>query len=143
MTREQKHPNTETFFYYNANPKNRITGDCVARAISTASGEDYNEVVMDLARFHCRTGYDPTEREGKYLEEKGWITHKQPRKADGTKYTGREFCEFLNRTGKDWGNIIAHIGGLHLVCIKRVLGKYKVHDIWNSTYKCIGNWWTK
>lgn len=29
MTRQEKYPNTDTFTYYNANPKNRITGDCM------------------------------------------------------------------------------------------------------------------
>ena len=36
MKREDKFKDTATFHYYNANPKNRITGDCAFRAISTA-----------------------------------------------------------------------------------------------------------
>ena len=142
MTREKKYPNTDTFFYYNANPKNRITGDCVARAITTASGQDYNALIMDMALYQCVTGYDATYGTGRYLDQKGWEKHPQPRKSDGTKYTGKEFCEMLNRNNADFGNIVANIGGNHMVCIKKVLGKYKVHDIWNSTEGYIGNWWT-
>lgn len=36
------------------------------------------------------------------------------------------------------GNIIAHIGGNHIVAIVN----HKVYDIWDSTDYCIGNFWT-
>ena len=36
MTRQQKYPETGTFHYHNQNPKNRLTGDCIIRAISRA-----------------------------------------------------------------------------------------------------------
>lgn len=31
--------NTESFHYYNANPKNKNVGDCVVRAIAFATGK--------------------------------------------------------------------------------------------------------
>lgn len=49
MTRQEKYPDTDVFHYYNANPKNRITGDCLYRAIATACEKPYNEVVQDFA----------------------------------------------------------------------------------------------
>ena len=78
---------------------------------------------------------------------------KQPRKRDGTKFTGKEFCEYLQRYLDDPGvygvmddegieisrNIVANIGGNHVVAIK----DGKVWDIWNSTRGCIGNYWVK
>jgi hypothetical protein len=135
MTREQKYPDTSTFHFYNANPKNRITGDCIYRALCTAMNIPYNQVVMHLAELQCKTGYADEKLYGRYLELNGWIKHKQPRKADGTKYTGKEFCE----RARTYENYIAHIGGHHIVAI--VDGK--VNDIWNSTGGCIGNYWTK
>lgn len=36
MKRQEKYPETRTFHFHNANPKNRITGDCVTRALCTA-----------------------------------------------------------------------------------------------------------
>lgn len=149
LTREEKYPNTDTFFYYNANPKGRITGDCRIRAISVACEVPYNQVVRDLCEIQCETGYDQCENQGISLLMKryGWEKHNQPRKADRTKYTGAEFCKWLDEYWNG-GNVFCHLGGRHDVCIKRVKhwdGKlhYKVVDIWNSTGGCVGNWWTK
>lgn len=145
MTREKKYPNTDTFFLYNANPKNRITGDCVTRAMCTAMDVPYNELVMDIAKFNCETGYVAYYHEEKFLASKGWVKHNQPRHGDNTKYTGKQFCAMLNKWGKarNFGNVIAMIGSRHIVCIKPVLGKYKIHDTWDSSEGCIGRWWTK
>lgn len=137
MTRKEKYPDTETFAFFNANPHNRYTTDCVIRAISTATDIPYNQVVMDLAELQCKTGYDDGESKlyGKYLESKGWIKHKQPRKADNTKYTGKEFCGLVPFSKK----YIVHIGGHHIAAI--ISGQ--VFDTWDCTDGCIGNYWTK
>lgn len=137
MKRQDKYPDTSTFHYYNANPKNRITTDCVMREICTALQQDYNKTVIEMAELQCKTGYDngDTKLIEKYLKEKGWVKHKQPRKSDNTKYTGKEFC----RRARKYENYIANIGGGHTVAI--INGK--VNDIWDSTDGCIGNYWTK
>lgn len=138
MKLQDKYPDTSTFHFYNANPKKRITGDCVFRAFSLAMQQDYNETVMEMAELMCKTGYalNDTKGEHKYLEMKGWVKHKQPRKPDGTKYTGKEFCKLLAKKNVRY---VAHIGGKHMVAI--IDGK--VNDIWDSTDGCIGNYWTK
>lgn len=145
MTRQQKYPDTNTFHFYNANPKGRITTDCVIRAICTATELPYNQVVMELAELQCKTGYDDGDDKlyDKYLISKGFIKHKQPRRLDGTKFTGRDFCEALQDNyeyiiGKS-PRIVAHIGGHHIVAIKDA----RIWDTWNSSYKCIGNYWIK
>lgn len=134
-TREQKYPNTDTFTYYNANPKNRVTGDCVFRAICTALEQTWEQTVMEMAELSCKHGYALNDTKGieKYMEYKGWKKCKQPKKSNGTKYTGAEFCKIFK------GTCVANIGGHHVVCIK----DGKVLDIWDSTYKCIGNYWVK
>lgn len=145
MKRQDKYPDTSTFRYYNANPKNRITGDCVVRAVSTATGIPYNEVVMGMAEIWCKTAKDPFYDVDEYMKSIGWVKHKQPRKWDNTKYTGVEFCNELNR-GYDIcvsGSVVANIGGHHIVAIKEDELGYRVYDIWNSTDGCIGNYWTK
>ena len=140
--RKQKYPDTKTFHYYNANPKNKITTDCVIRALCTALEQDYNTTVMEMAKMQCETGYDDEDVKliDKYLSSKGWTKYKQPRKYDNTKYTGKEFCEEI-QTHRHWysPNIVANIGGHHIVAI--MFGQ--VNDIWNSTHKCIGNYWMK
>ena len=138
MTRQEKYPETRTFHYYNANPKNRITTDCVIRAISTATEIPYNRVVMEMAELQCKTGYDDGDVKlyELYLKQYGFVKHKQPRKADNTKYTGKDFCL---KIAKKHVRYVANIGGHHVVAI--VNGK--VYDIWDSTGGCIGNYWTK
>lgn len=144
MTRQEKYPETKTFHYYNANPHNRITGDCTFRAIALATGKPWGAVVMEMAELSCRTGYAINDKKGieRYLEEQGWSKQKQPRTPWNTKFTGEDFClnikdgcfeEYKNKS------IIANIGGHHIVCIKNG----KVWDTWNSTDGCIGNYWVK
>ena len=147
MRRENKYPDTTTFHFYNANPHNRLTSDCVVRALSTALGMDYNKVVMELAEIHCKTGFESTDKKtiDKFLSKHGWIKCKQPRKADGTKYTGKEFCMAKSKTyhpndiPEVYEPVIAKIGGHHVVAIV----DNKVYDTWNSTDGCIGNYWVK
>lgn len=142
MKRQEKYPETKTFHYYNANPKNRMTTDCNVRALCTALEIPYNQVVMELAEVQCRTGYDVASPKGidEYLKSKGWVKQKQPRKDDNTKYTGKEWCEEI-QTHRHWYSpqMIANIGGHHIVAV--MFGQ--VYDVWDSTDKCIGNFWEK
>ena len=138
MKLSEKYPNTPVFQYFNANPKKRITTDCVERAVCTGLDIPYNQVVMEMAETHCQTGYDPGSNEGinLYLKTKGWVKHNQPKKENGKKYTGKEFCKNIAEPGKRY---IANIGGNHIVAIVNC----KVYDIWDSTDCCIGIYWAK
>ena len=144
MTRQEKYPETSTFHYFNANPKNKITCDCVVRAVSTALEQDYTLTLMEMTQLQCELGYDITDTKlySAYLELKGWVRCKQPRKSNNKKYTGEEWCKLLQKDpwvviGKR--RVVANIGGNHVVAI--VDGK--VWDIWDSTDGCIGNYWVK
>lgn len=144
---------TDTFHFYNVNPKGKITGDCVIRAIATATGMTWEETLMGLVEMALKhkLSVQATENYDKYLQSLGWVKQKQPRKEDNTKFTGSEFCVQLSVNDKDGkkGNIIAHLGGHHIVCIRPTNSgdgincRYKVHDTWNSTGGCIGNYWVK
>lgn len=140
MKRIEKYPNTIDFKYYNANPKNRITSDCVIRALSLGCNIPYNEVVMKLAELQCKTGYDSysTKITDMFLKELGWIKYKQPRKIDNTKFTGTEFCRML-RLNQDDRVYICNIGGHHVTTIINS----RIHDIWDCCDRCIGNYWRK
>lgn len=135
MTREKKYPETSSFHYYNANPKNKLGGDCVVRAIATALNQSWEKTVRELTEVGIEYGYVLNDKNTyeKYLKTKGWVKCKQPRKSDNTKFTGKEFCKGLK------GTVIAHIGGHHIVAI--VDGK--INDIWDSSDGCIGNYWIK
>lgn len=142
MTRQEKYPETMAFHFYNANPKNRFGSDCVIRAICTALQQSWEQTVKELTEISLKTGYvlnDPHCFK-RYLKEKGWVMNKQPRKSDGTKFTGYEFCAVLQDCDyAPFMNIVANIGGNHTVAI--VNGK--VNDTWDSTDGCIGNFWTQ
>lgn len=146
MKRQDKYPDTATFHWHNENPKGRITSDCVVRAIARATKIPYDEVVLGLSKIMVETGYEWTDTKciDKFLSKHGWVKHKQPRKRDGTKYTGNEFCREIMRYDCDIDDdfdihrIVANIGGHHMVAI--IEGQ--VNDTWNSTKGCIGNFWT-
>lgn len=150
MRREDRYPETDTFVYYNRNPKNRLTSDCVVRAISTAMDIDYDRVLFEMAYIASETGYGVTDTKcvDAYMKHYGWKKYRQPRHRDNTKFTGRQFCEWLSVNCENGaaGYILCNIGGNHMVAIKPtnhdgINCQYKVHDIWDSTDGCIGNYW--
>lgn len=137
MKREEKYPDTETFKYYNANPKNRKGGDCVVRAITTVLNQSWEQTVRELTEVGIKKGFVLNDKHtyDKYLQEKGFIKMKQPIKKDGTKYRGNEFCKEFAK-GK---MIVANMGTHHIVAI--INGK--VNDIWDSSDGVVGNYWYK
>ena len=145
--------NTECFKFYNANPKDKRSSDCVVRAISCATGKDWDEVLDDLVVFAHKYKEMPNDVKcvGKYLEYLGFEKQKQPRQYDNTKYTGREYCNILNGiyTNSVTGlvvscDIVANIGGHHIVAIKLDSdNRYKIYDTWDCTEKTIGNYWIR
>ena len=145
--------NTPYFTYYNANPKDKRSSDCVLRAISLATGKSWDEVLDDLVVFSHKYKEMPNDKKcfSKYLESMGFEIQKQPRKSDNTKYTGREFCNLLNGLYTDSTtdtvtsyDIVAKIGGHHLIAILLDNdNRYKVFDIWDSTDGSIGNYWIR
>ena len=153
MKRQDKYPETKSFVFYNANPKGKFTTDCVIRALSDGCGIPYNDVVLQMAAIQCKTGLDMSENRviDKFLARHGWEKQKQPRKEDNTKYTGKEWCDWLSINYRDAeiGNVICNIGGHHIVAVKPTNHgdgfncRYKVHDTWDSTDGCVGMWWRK
>ena len=139
MKRCDKYP------YFNANPKNKITADCVVRAICTGLEKSYEQVAHELLNWQLKTGYDYGDYKcyEKYLSSYGWEKMSQLKKDDGKKYTGKEFCEYLNKYRKTNENIIAHIGSHHIVAIVKESNGYKIYDHWDSSGGCVGKWYVK
>ena len=150
--RAQKYPDTDTFHFYNANHKGKMTADCVIRAISKVLDQSWEQTLREMTEMAIKTGYmvNTNECMDKYMQTKGFTCCKQPRKWDNTKYTGEEFCrtlmhpiysEDLKLTDKDFDlhHILVNIGGHHTVAI--ISGQ--VWDTWNSTGGSIGRVWVK
>ena len=116
MRRQDKYPETKWFIYDNVNPKNKITSDCVIRAITKAFEIEYDKA-LDLLVDTCRkTGYAITDKknyEKLFKETYKLEMQKQPRHKNNTKYTGKEFCEEFNE-----GTYICKIVGHHIVTNK-------------------------
>ena len=67
------------FIKYNANPKDWKTGDCVIRAISTATQQSWDTVYEDLCKIggkKCRMPND-TLVYSAYLKQHGFSEQKQ------------------------------------------------------------------
>lgn len=129
---------TSVFHFYNANPKNNRTGDCVIRAMSLFLNKSWEEVFTELCEFALEQKLMPDDPKcyKKYLKHLGYDMNKQPRHSTGTKFTGKEFCENFADYNKVY---LTHIGGHHIVCIIN----NRINDIWDSSDGCIGNYWVK
>lgn len=128
---------TPWFHYHNENPKDNRAADCVIRSIAAATSLGWDKTYDGLCEEGRKLKRVPNERQcyEKYLARLGWVKHKQPKRYDGTKYTGKQF---IDEVLEDGVTAIAHIGGHHVVAI--IDGR--VHDTWDCTNRCIGNYWT-
>lgn len=128
---------TTSFHYYQLNPSNISTGDCVIRTLGTAFDMTWEEVFDELSiickKYHYSMGDDKAY--SRLLKAHGCVLNGCPKKEDNSKYTGREFCKDLAYPGVRY---IAHIGANHMVCIK----DNKIWDTWDSSEGCIGKVWT-
>ena len=130
MRRQDKYPDTDIFHFENCNPKNRITTDCVVRAIAKATApsiakDAWQIIYEDLCNESIETGFsfNDTKCYGKYLEKTGFKAYPQLRKSDNTKMTLKEFIE-LHPTGTWLVNMPSHL----TVVINGIN-----YDIWDCT----------
>lgn len=123
------------YIKYNANSKNKKTGDCVIRAICTALNKSWIDTYTDLFNNTIKYGYSVSSKENfkKYLKQLGYEMQKQPKKYDNTKYTVKEF---INTCGKPNTTYIIGVTGHLTVVINGIL-----YDTWNCSNKKMGNYW--
>ena len=82
------------FVLYNANPFRNNTIDCVVRAISLASGTDWDTTYMRLAMkgFELKAPMEVAYVWGSYLRSNGYNRYIIPNTCPDC-YTVKEFCE--------------------------------------------------
>ena len=131
---------TNTFHYYNRNPKNKITNDCIVRAIATTTDKTWGEVYNALYEIGLKYGLMLNDFKccECYLKKLGWVKHNQPRKEDNTKYSGSEFVKTAEYNAIRESPVIAKIGSHHMT----VIVNGKIYDTWNCSGNKIGNYWT-
>lgn len=128
---------TESFRYFNNNPKGLHQSDCIVRAISNVLLQDYCYVCRELANLQCDTGLADVALIDKYMQLNDHIKMLKPHHSDGRSYKGSEFVKSTYTCGHR--RILANIGRGHITSI--VDGK--IEDTWDCSNNIIGNYWIK
>lgn len=142
--------NTSYFRYYNMNPKNRITQDCVIRALCLFLEKPYNEILADLIQIYNSTGFhiaDPVCFMY-YLKRLG---NTQTYNVDFTKnlrlcdlccyidvqnhndnmtQLPQNYMEFTNITHKNCDNVLVLLENTHLTFVQKSV----ILDVWDCSY---------
>lgn len=121
------------FRYYNNNPHQKKTEDCVIRAIAAGTGDSWEDTVRNLAEYMIKTGYmiNTPDLYGKYLKSIGWIKQKQPIYPNKKKMKVGDFVKQFK------GKAIIHVGKTHVSYVS----DGKIWDIWNCEDEIMGIYW--
>ena len=139
----------------NLNPKNIKAGDCVIRAIAYATEQSWDTVYKSLCELGFKMKRMPNDKKvfHKYLDNLGWIKHKQPMEINydngyadkKKKYTVNELMQMIEseHRGLGVGKVIVSMPR-HLTCIEpQDNWKYEIVDMWDCGNSKVGNYWTK
>lgn len=131
-----KYKETPIFHFHNANPKGKNANDCVARAISVALSQSWEDTIREMTELGIKYGYAFNEDKliERYLKEKGWEQLKEPRDQNNKKIS---VARFISRPGNNKGVIIARVGSHHISLI--VNGQ--VWDTWDCTKQTMHSYW--
>ena len=122
------------FQFYNPNPLGKLTGDCVIRAVSRATKQDWDRTFIELClqAFMMKDMPSSNSVWGAYLQNKGF-----------RQYAVNDICDdcdtvmdFVNNNPK--GEFILATG-THVIFVKD--GTY--YDSWDSGYELITTYWRK
>lgn len=122
------------FMSYNANPQKNRVGDCTVRAISKATGQDWETTYMNLALYGYMNADMPSANcvWGQYLRSKGFKRYIVDDHGNDW-YTVADFC-----ADNPKGVYVLALDS-HVVCV--VDGRY--YDTWDSGNEIPNYYWTK
>lgn len=111
------------FRFYNSNPRNKMVGDCVIRAISKATGNSWDNVYNDICDIGRELKDMPSSNMvwGTYLKRKGMKRHIIPNSCPDC-YSIKDFC-----IDNPQGIFILSLDG-HVTCV--------MHGNYYDTYDC-------
>ena len=124
-----------SYAYYNENPLNKSTGDCVIRARSKALGKTWDEVYAGL----CLEGFlngdwgNSDDTWGKYLYRNGFRRHLIPDDGLGA-YTVDDFAQ-----DNPEGIFILTMSGRHVLTVADGV----IYDSWDSGGETPSYYWKK
>ena len=122
------------FVYYNPNPKNLHTVDCVVRALTAFLNMSWRNAFLDIINWCAdrgRVNFNYRSSYNEYLKEKGYERHKKPRK----NVSVGEFVEYFAEYGKVY--IVSMPRHLTLVINRRLC------DIWDCSSKKMDGYWVR
>lgn len=123
------------FIYYNLNPQQKHTGDCVVRAFAFFLGMTWKRAFLDLimycadkgvVNFNYRSTYYAYLQEKGYVKRKLFCTHK---------ISVGEFCEKYAEEGKTY--LIQVKGHMTIVCER------DVYDTWDCRDRIMDFYWER
>lgn len=123
------------FIYCNVHPQQKLVGDCVKRAITKATGMDYNEVKRQLNRYKKVSGaesFNDKKNCYAYVENVlGGIKISFPAVKGEPRMNGKRFCKEFPK-----GSYILSMAGHWTCCVDGV-----IYDTWDCTEKCVYQAW--
>ena len=138
MNKQQRMIGNDYYEYVNVNPKRKIGGDCVIRAIANATNQSWEQTIREMTELGIKMGFVLNDHHvyEKYLLLKGFTPASEPRDVCNRKITAREFID----EGVKNAIIVMNIGSHHVSCIKNG----KVNDIWDCSRNTMHKyWWRK
>lgn len=119
---------------YNPNPKGNYVGDCVIRAISKVTNQDWEDTYINICMqgFMLRDMPSANHVWGAYLRSKGFKEHLLPNTCPDC-YTVRDFCVDYPQ-----GTYMLATG-THVIAVEN--GQY--YDSWDSGSEVITSYWQR
>ena len=116
------------FKFYNLNPHEAMTEDCVVRAIAAGENLSWEQVLKELTEYTLKYGdmFTTTPLYSIYLKDKGWKN--------------------INKGGMTVGELAKRINGSAIVSINNHLtyiNKHYTMDIWDCTAQEVEQYWIK
>lgn len=119
------------YVYLNLNPKGKLTGDCVKRAIAKAADINYMDVGRELNRYKKVTGaksFNSDYNPHKYVEN---VLKAQklsfPAIKGQKRMNGERFCKAFPN-----GSYILNMAGHWSCCVDGI-----IYDTWDCSEKCV------
>jgi len=117
--------------FHNAHPKGLLVGDCVKRAITTATDKDYMDVQRALNRMkkitHCAKFNEDRNYHSYLTSELHMSKTTYPAEKGKPRMNGKRFCDSHPN-----GSYILVMAG-HLTACKDGI----IYDTWDCTEKCV------